>query len=296
MDRVLRATVSQRKTHREKKTRAETSIAPLHPSRSTTPSTSDLWNVHLFSLSLSLSLSSSRNTRMLAHTHTNRRRGSLALVASPLRQSTRGSPHLQYIPRRPLSPPESPIAAARGGRAETGFSAPPSVEATAASGDRGIEGERGGNARGGGGQRQQRRNNTRDRNRSLEGTPLLSKAESSAAAAAASALAGATETPSAATTTTRAIAAPPRPSSRANLKAGAAEAKAAKHPPSPDDDDGSCPTCLEPFDADNPRMQLACGHAFHLACCLEWEERCVGSLGMSEATCPVCAAPVPEQE
>jgi len=43
-------------------------------------------------------------------------------------------------------------------------------------------------------------------------------------------------------------------------------------------------------------MQLVCGHAFHLACCLEWEERCVGSLGMSEATCPVCAAPVPEQQ
>lgn len=82
------------------------------------------------------------------------------------------------------------------------------------------------------------------------------------------------------------------------MTASEAATKPPKRLPSSTDSDGdddSCPTCLEPFTPDNPRMQLACGHAFHLACCLEWEERCVGSLGMSEATCPVCAAPVPEQ-
>ncbi|KAK4741218.1 hypothetical protein SAY87_024806 [Trapa incisa] len=41
-----------------------------------------------------------------------------------------------------------------------------------------------------------------------------------------------------------------------------------------------CPTCLEEYDADNPKVITKCEHHFHLACILEWLER-------SDA-CPVC--------
>jgi hypothetical protein len=215
----------------------------------------------------------------------NRRRGSVALVAS-----SPSLPRSEYNPpSRPLSPPESPRGGGGGGgagaRAETNFSASSSSNAAAASATTAA-------ADATGGQRQQRRNRSSSSS-SLEGTPLLSKAESSAAAVAAAA-AGTSTTAA----TTSAIPAPQRrSSSRPNLK----EARNSKLPPSTedddsDDDDETCPTCLERFCADNPSFRLGCGHEFHLSCALEWEERCVGSLGMSEATCPVCAAPVPEQE
>ncbi|XP_030538093.1 probable E3 ubiquitin-protein ligase RHB1A [Rhodamnia argentea] len=41
-----------------------------------------------------------------------------------------------------------------------------------------------------------------------------------------------------------------------------------------------CPTCLEEYDANNPKIVTKCEHHFHLACILEWMER--------SDTCPVC--------
>ncbi|XP_022738132.1 probable E3 ubiquitin-protein ligase RHB1A [Durio zibethinus] len=41
-----------------------------------------------------------------------------------------------------------------------------------------------------------------------------------------------------------------------------------------------CPTCLEEYDAENPKIITKCEHHFHLACILEWMER--------SDTCPVC--------
>ncbi|KAF8379549.1 hypothetical protein HHK36_028989 [Tetracentron sinense] len=41
-----------------------------------------------------------------------------------------------------------------------------------------------------------------------------------------------------------------------------------------------CPTCLEEYDAENPRIITKCEHHFHLSCILEWMER--------SDTCPVC--------
>jgi len=48
-----------------------------------------------------------------------------------------------------------------------------------------------------------------------------------------------------------------------------------------DDHDNCCPTCLEPYDDENPAIVAACGHAFHLPCIYEWLER--------SRTCPVCS-------
>ncbi|KAJ4956606.1 hypothetical protein NE237_013389 [Protea cynaroides] len=41
-----------------------------------------------------------------------------------------------------------------------------------------------------------------------------------------------------------------------------------------------CPTCLEEYDEENPRIITKCEHHFHLNCILEWMER--------SDTCPVC--------
>lgn len=41
-----------------------------------------------------------------------------------------------------------------------------------------------------------------------------------------------------------------------------------------------CPTCLEEYDDENPKITTKCEHYFHLACILEWMER--------SDTCPVC--------
>ncbi|KAK1436246.1 hypothetical protein QVD17_02025 [Tagetes erecta] len=41
-----------------------------------------------------------------------------------------------------------------------------------------------------------------------------------------------------------------------------------------------CPTCLEEYDEENPKIITKCEHHFHLACILEWMER--------SDTCPVC--------
>lgn len=47
-----------------------------------------------------------------------------------------------------------------------------------------------------------------------------------------------------------------------------------------DDDEDICPTCLEGYTLDNPKITTKCGHHFHLSCIYEWLER--------SNTCPVC--------
>ncbi|KAI3942026.1 hypothetical protein MKW92_010057 [Papaver armeniacum] len=49
---------------------------------------------------------------------------------------------------------------------------------------------------------------------------------------------------------------------------------------SPTEEEDCCPTCLEEYDDENPRIITKCEHHFHLACILEWMER--------SDTCPVC--------
>ncbi|KAL2544150.1 RING/U-box superfamily protein [Forsythia ovata] len=46
------------------------------------------------------------------------------------------------------------------------------------------------------------------------------------------------------------------------------------------DEEDVCPTCLEEYDSENPRIITKCDHHFHLSCILEWMER--------SDTCPVC--------
>ncbi|GMJ06259.1 hypothetical protein like AT5G41350 [Hibiscus trionum] len=46
------------------------------------------------------------------------------------------------------------------------------------------------------------------------------------------------------------------------------------------EEEDCCPTCLEEYDAENPKIITKCEHHFHLACILEWLER--------SETCPVC--------
>ncbi|GAB4823104.1 hypothetical protein N2152v2_010150 [Parachlorella kessleri] len=46
------------------------------------------------------------------------------------------------------------------------------------------------------------------------------------------------------------------------------------------DDDDICPTCLEPYTEENPKVLTKCGHHYHLPCIYEWLER--------SETCPMC--------
>ncbi|KAL3726515.1 hypothetical protein ACJRO7_031416 [Eucalyptus globulus] len=41
-----------------------------------------------------------------------------------------------------------------------------------------------------------------------------------------------------------------------------------------------CPTCLEEYTPENPRIMTKCSHHFHLGCIYEWKER--------SDICPVC--------
>ncbi|KAL3829684.1 hypothetical protein ACJIZ3_018486 [Penstemon smallii] len=45
-------------------------------------------------------------------------------------------------------------------------------------------------------------------------------------------------------------------------------------------EEDSCPTCLEDYDVENPKITTKCNHHFHLSCILEWMER--------SDTCPIC--------
>ncbi|KAK9833791.1 hypothetical protein WJX74_005921 [Apatococcus lobatus] len=47
-----------------------------------------------------------------------------------------------------------------------------------------------------------------------------------------------------------------------------------------DNDYECCPTCLEAYTTENPKILTKCQHAYHLSCIYEWLER--------SNTCPVC--------
>ncbi|RWR83233.1 E3 ubiquitin-protein ligase [Cinnamomum micranthum f. kanehirae] len=46
------------------------------------------------------------------------------------------------------------------------------------------------------------------------------------------------------------------------------------------EDEDVCPTCLEEYSPENPKIMTQCSHHFHLGCIYEWMER--------SETCPVC--------
>ncbi|CAK9160247.1 unnamed protein product [Ilex paraguariensis] len=46
------------------------------------------------------------------------------------------------------------------------------------------------------------------------------------------------------------------------------------------EDDDVCPTCLEEYTSENPKIVTKCSHHFHLGCIYEWMER--------SESCPVC--------
>eukprot|EP00249_Psilotum_nudum_P020399 c27683_g2_i1 orf=517-1203(+) len=46
------------------------------------------------------------------------------------------------------------------------------------------------------------------------------------------------------------------------------------------DDEDICPTCLDGYNDENPKISTECGHSFHLSCIYEWMER--------SKHCPVC--------
>ncbi|XP_078440768.1 E3 ubiquitin-protein ligase At3g02290-like isoform X2 [Wolffia australiana] len=46
------------------------------------------------------------------------------------------------------------------------------------------------------------------------------------------------------------------------------------------DDEELCPTCLEEYTTDNPKILTSCSHHFHLGCIYEWMER--------SDKCPMC--------
>ncbi|EFJ40839.1 hypothetical protein VOLCADRAFT_69059, partial [Volvox carteri f. nagariensis] len=51
-----------------------------------------------------------------------------------------------------------------------------------------------------------------------------------------------------------------------------------------DEDDDFCPTCLEVYTPDNPKIFTECGHHFHMPCIYAWFER--------KTTCPMCESPM----
>ena len=57
-----------------------------------------------------------------------------------------------------------------------------------------------------------------------------------------------------------------------------------------EDYDNTCPTCFEEYEAENPKITLRCGHHFHLACILEWQEYL--AVQGRDDTCPACDAPI----
>ncbi|XP_076959821.1 E3 ubiquitin-protein ligase At3g02290-like isoform X2 [Bidens hawaiensis] len=58
------------------------------------------------------------------------------------------------------------------------------------------------------------------------------------------------------------------------------EATGFAHILSPSEDEDVCPTCLEEYTTENPKIITKCSHHFHLGCIYEWMER--------SENCPVC--------
>ncbi|KAG2445412.1 hypothetical protein HXX76_000034 [Chlamydomonas incerta] len=54
--------------------------------------------------------------------------------------------------------------------------------------------------------------------------------------------------------------------------------------PVQDEDDDFCPTCLEAYTTENPKIFTECGHHFHMPCIYAWLER--------KDTCPMCESPM----
>lgn len=50
-----------------------------------------------------------------------------------------------------------------------------------------------------------------------------------------------------------------------------------------DEQEDVCPTCLESYAEDNPKISSNCGHSFHLQCIVAWETR------SGTRFCPICA-------
>ncbi|KDP23250.1 hypothetical protein JCGZ_23083 [Jatropha curcas] len=48
----------------------------------------------------------------------------------------------------------------------------------------------------------------------------------------------------------------------------------------PSEDEDVCPTCLDDYTPDNPKITTRCSHHFHLGCIYEWLER--------SENCPIC--------
>ncbi|XVE91653.1 hypothetical protein REPUB_Repub01dG0028800 [Reevesia pubescens] len=47
------------------------------------------------------------------------------------------------------------------------------------------------------------------------------------------------------------------------------------------EDEDVCPTCLEEYIPENPKIVLQCSHSYHLSCIYEWMER--------SENCPICS-------
>ncbi|KAF9596067.1 hypothetical protein IFM89_007120 [Coptis chinensis] len=67
-------------------------------------------------------------------------------------------------------------------------------------------------------------------------------------------------------------------SSEKNVSAKVSQGLAYTFPP-PEDED-VCPTCLDEYTPENPKIITRCSHHFHLGCIYEWMER--------SETCPLC--------
>ncbi|GBF95602.1 hypothetical protein Rsub_08584 [Raphidocelis subcapitata] len=57
---------------------------------------------------------------------------------------------------------------------------------------------------------------------------------------------------------------------------------------SADEEEDCCPTCLEAYREDNPRVWTRCGHHFHMQCIYEWLNR--------SSTCPLCESNIDFEE
>ncbi|XP_015074914.1 E3 ubiquitin-protein ligase Praja-1-like [Solanum pennellii] len=55
---------------------------------------------------------------------------------------------------------------------------------------------------------------------------------------------------------------------------------AVQHDVCSSEDEDVCPTCLEEYTPENPKILTKCSHHYHLSCIYEWQER--------SETCPVC--------
>ncbi|CAA2987309.1 E3 ubiquitin- ligase At3g02290-like [Olea europaea subsp. europaea] len=69
--------------------------------------------------------------------------------------------------------------------------------------------------------------------------------------------------------------------SKYSLKLSAAKPKTGfDHVYTSSEDEDVCPTCLEEYTTENPKIMTKCSHHFHLGCIYEWMER--------SDNCPVC--------